>query len=234
MLEGNALDTLFVLRDSKTRRISSGDPAGSNDDAVHIAPGATHDAAQIDGSGIIRHIWCTLSSKDEDILRRAVLRMYWDGEEVPSVEAPIGDFFGVGMGLTRNFVSEPLSMCPQDGRGFNCYFPMPFERGARVTLQNESALPLNFFYYVDYERTAVRADYARFHAQWRREADTDGVARKLGDSLLQPSPRAGVDRPEDWPAGWDIENPDGEGNYTILEATGRGHYVGCNLNILNF
>lgn len=232
--EGNALDTLFLLRDSKTRRISSGDPKGSNDDAAHIAAGETYTVAQIEGSGIIRHIWCTLSSKDEDILSRAVLRMYWDGEETPSVEVPVGDFFGIGMGLTRNFVSEPLSMCPQDGRGFNCYFPMPFEKNARITLHNESPMPMNFFYYVDYEIMPVEADYARFHAQWRREPDTDGIARKLGPALRERSARAGIDRPEDWPAGWDIENPDGVGNYTLLEATGRGHYVGCNLNIFNF
>lgn len=90
MPEGNALDTLFLLRDSKTRRISSGDPKGSNDDAAHIAAGETYTVAQIEGSGIIRHIWCTLSSKDEDILSRAVLRMYWDGEETPSVEVRSG------------------------------------------------------------------------------------------------------------------------------------------------
>ncbi len=234
MLEGNNLDTLFVLRDTKTRRVSSYDREGGNNDSALIQPQGTLDVADIGGSGVIRHIWCTLSSTDPDILSRAVLRMYWDGEQNPSVEAPIGDFFGIGMGLTRNFVSEPLSMCPQDGRAFNCYFPMPFASGARITLENESDVQMNFFYYIDYELMDVRDDFGRFHAQWRRERDTDGFARREGKDLGERSPLAGTSRSDTWPALWDAPNLDGKGNYVILEAEGRGHYVGCNLNIFNF
>lgn len=231
---GNSLDTLFVLKDSKTGRVSSSAKDGSNNDSCYVEPHETLTLASLTGSGIIRHIWCTLSSKDADILCKAVLRMYWDGEESPSVEVPLGDFFGIGMGLTRNFTSEPLSMCPQDGRAFNCYFPMPYGDGAILTMENESDEPMNFFYYVDYETCEVRPDFARFHAQWRRERDTDGFARREGPSCMESGPNAGLKRPDRWPKAWDVCNVEGEGNYVILEAQGKGHYVGCNLNIYNF
>ena len=69
--------------------------------------------------------------------RRVVLRMYWDGEATPSVECPIGDFFGLGHGLFKNFVSLPLQMSPENGRGMNCWFPMPFSEGMRIEVTNE-------------------------------------------------------------------------------------------------
>ena len=77
--------------------------------------------------------------------------MFWDGEASPSVEVPLGDFFGIGFGLRRNFVSLPLQMSPQDGRGFNCWFPMPFAAGARFELENQGEQQRIFFFYIDYE-----------------------------------------------------------------------------------
>jgi hypothetical protein len=89
-------------------------------------------------------------------LRRLVLKMYWDGEEEPSVLVPVGDFFGIGHGRTRNFVSAPLQMSPEDGKSFNSFFHMPFADGARIEvtseLEHEEVL---LYYYVDYEELAL-------------------------------------------------------------------------------
>lgn len=235
MLHGNSLDTLFVIKDTQSLRVSSAAADGSNEDYIVLQPGEVRAFAEMEGAGIVRHIWCTFSSHAPDALTRLALRMYWDGEDHPSVEAPLGDFFGIGMGVCKNFTSEPLQMCPQDGRGFNCFFPMPFGRGARMTLTNETEEPANFYFYVDYERLEeVPDEYARFHAQWRRVRDTDGLCRYHPELMEELSPKAGNERPEWWKKAWDLANLTGEKNYTILEARGRGHYVGCNLNVVNF
>lgn len=223
-LLGNSLDTLFLVKESRTRRASSYDRSGGNDDCFHIAPRETGLLANIEGAGIVRHIWCALGGQAAKHTYALTLRMYWDEETHPSVEVPLCDFFGIGMGGRKVFISEPLSMTPRDGQGMNCYFPMPFSQGARFTVENETDLPLSVYFYIDYEQVdAVPDEYARFHAQWRRNPAT----RKIEDpALLEPG--------EDGMPGWQIKNLDGEDNYVILEAKGRGHYVGCNLNIFNF
>ena len=109
---------LAKLRDCRTRRISSWDRKGGNADFVTIPAGKTEVIADIKGAGRITHIWCTIACEEEYYLRKILLRIYWDGEKAPSVETPMGDFFGMGHGLTRNFVSLPLSMGPQDGKAF--------------------------------------------------------------------------------------------------------------------
>lgn len=232
-LNGNSLDTLFLIRDVETRRVSSAAEDGSNNDSRRVPAGSSIVVAEIPGAGIIRHIWCTQSGSDPNLYTLLVLRMYWDGEESPSVEVPLGDFFGVGMNMVRNLYSEPLVRAPQDGRGMNSFFPMPFGRGARIELENQSAYDVNFYYYVDYEvLPEIPDDYGRFHAQWRREASTGG---KATPEMYERSELSGVEeRGRNWPKCWDIENRDGAGNYVILEATGRGHYVGCNLSVFNF
>jgi hypothetical protein len=112
-------------------------------------------------------------------------------------------------------------MSASDGRGFNCFFPMPFNHSGRIEIANDGAKPLTCFYYVDYETYETpQHDIGLFHAQWRRENPTDGWG-KTGE------PHGFRDRAEFWKR----PNLDGAGNYVILEATGRGHYVGCNLNI---
>lgn len=233
MLNGNSLDTLFLIKDIQTRRISSSAVNGDNLDSRQIRAGETLLVADIPGAGIIRHIWCTMKCQDPNGLSLTVIRMYWDGEETPSVEAPIGDFFGIGMNMARNFVSEPLVMAPQDGRALNCYFPMPFGHGAKITVENQGNAEMKFFYYVDYEmHDQIPDDYGRFHAQWRREASTGGTATEAD---FVPSKRAGENgRTPTWPSCWEKENRTGEGNYVILEAKGKGHYVGCNFSIFNF
>ena len=93
------MDDLYRVRDAHSARASSYDRSGGNADMRPIAPGGTLVLADLKGPGCIRHIWVTISSDEEYYLRRLALRMYWDGEQNPSVEAPIGDFFGVGHGI---------------------------------------------------------------------------------------------------------------------------------------
>ena len=102
------------LRDARSKRASSYDRSGGNDDFVQVPAGKTVTLAAIDGPGCVRHIWITLSAKDEMIRRNAVLRMFWDGRTHPSVESPLGDFFGQGWGENYNFKSLPLAAAQQD------------------------------------------------------------------------------------------------------------------------
>ncbi|NLI00813.1 MAG: DUF2961 domain-containing protein [Chthonomonadales bacterium] len=219
------LANLAMLRDARSGRASSFDRSGGNEDFVVFAPGETRAIAEIGGAGCIRHIWMTTAGQEKALHRRWVIRMYWDGETSPSVECPLGDFFGMGFGMTRDFVSAPLQMSPGGGRGMNCWFPMPFSDGAVVTITNDGDLPNTLYYYVDYEQYDRPIEgLARFHAQWRRENPTDG--------WMDPSRRDEL-QGDVWKV-WKLPeamNPTGEGNYVILEAEGRGHYVGCNLHI---
>jgi hypothetical protein len=231
-----SLANLARMRNYKSRRLSSWDRSGGNMDAVMVAPGECVVLGEIAGAGCVKHIWMTMASlpAEPHDLRRTVLRMFWDGEPHPSVEVPLGDFFGIGFGLRRNFVSLPLQMSPQNGRGFNCWFPMPFAAGARFELENQGAQRRIFYFYIDYEEhAAIDADLGRFHAWWNRANPTAGTARArgytradYGYSAARPAGAGlGIDGP------WKQPNLSGARNYVILDAVGNGHYVGCNLNI---
>jgi hypothetical protein len=209
---------LPLLVDVTSHRASSWDRSGGNDDFAIIAPGAVLPFAEIAEPGVIRHLWLTAESADQQFLRKVVLRAFWDGEATPSIEVTLGDFFGMGHAMTRTFWSLPLQMSPEDGRGFNCWFPMPFD-AASISVENQADRPVTLFFYVDYELTGVRAapDLGRFHAEWRRQAC---VGIEQGDLSDEAFLRGGT-------------NLTGDDNYVVLEAEGRGHYVGCNLNIEN-
>jgi hypothetical protein len=116
-------------------RESSTDPTGANADMRVVAPGATQTVLDTDGPGIISHIWFTIATPESYHLKRIVLRMYWDDESTPSVETPIGDFFGLGLGTYHNWDSELLSVGSVNA--LNSYFIMPFQRHARITVTNE-------------------------------------------------------------------------------------------------
>ena len=191
------LGTLSQPQPYVSKRVSSFDRTGGNRDALTIKPGETAVLAELTGPGAIHHIWVTISA-EPFYGRKLVLRMYWDGESAPSVEAPIGDFFGVGHGLNRNVSSLPIA-CTSEGRARNAYWHMPFRQSARVTVTNEGSRPVSaFYYYIDYRQLdGMAPDTPYFHAQYRQE--------------MPPEPGR---------------------NYLILEAEGRGHYVGCNLSIL--
>lgn len=217
-----SLDDLPVLRDYTSHRISSHDTSGGNADAWKIEPGETRVLAEIDGPGCIRHLWMTLAMPQEDYLRRIVLRCYWDGCDEPSVEVPIGDFFGLGHAKRKNFVTAPLQMSPQDGTGFNSWWPMPFAKKARIEVENQGTEAYTNYFYIDYEKypfSFALDGHAYFHCQWRREADTKGWAHEEG---------------MEWKDVWSdprIINLDGKDNYIILETEGNGIYCGAHLDI---
>lgn len=227
---GSSLGDLPRIRQGVKRfRVSSWDQTGGNDDRWRFASGEARTIAELRGAGQVRHIWMTWKGEEEHLPRKLVLRAWWDGAPAASIEAPIGDFFGVGHGRLVNFTSAPLSMSPEDGRGVNCFFAMPFREEARFEVENQGDEPVYLYFYVDYEGyndPAFVKDLGYFHARWRRENPTDGW---------------GDDTPRDWlefedaawePGGvWRKPNLDGKGNYVILDAKGKGHYVGCNLNI---
>ncbi len=223
---GSSLRDLPRLRSSRRRRASSRDKSGGDEDWITLSPGQTKTLADIEGAGCINHVWITVSgdppskSPESNSLRKLLLKMYWDGEEEPSVLAPLGDFFGTGNAKTVNFASAPLQMSPEDGQALNCFFHMPFASGARVEVESElDSDRTSLYYYVDYEEFGeLEEGLGRFHAQWRRENPTEGAEQ--GDESNMEFLFEG-------------ENLDGEDNYTILEAEGRGHYVGCVLNVYN-
>lgn len=198
LLEGqNFLSGLEEKQNYRSKRISSYDPTGGNRDALTIAPGQTAVLAEIKGPAAIHHMWMTVAG-EPFYGRKLVLRIYWDGEDSPSVEAPLGDFFGVGHGLNRNLVSLPI-VRSSEGRALNCYWYMPFRWSARITITNEGTRPVgSFYYHIDYrELEDLPPDALYFHAQYRQEMPCEPGR-----------------------------------NYLILEAVGRGHYMGCNLSVL--
>jgi hypothetical protein len=172
----------------------SWDRQHKNNDARTLKPGEMLTIFEHKGAGTVHRFWVTIAPrKDVDILSQVILRMYWDGDTYPSVECPIGAFFGVGFGEQKDFISLPLN---ETSGGYNSYWPMPFHKSARWTLTNGSSKVLGaFFYNIDY--TALKSlpvDTRHFHAQFRREHPTTPGK-----------------------------------NYTILETTGAGHYVGTAL-----
>lgn len=221
-----ALRDLIRFKHARTRRISSWDRTGGNLDFIRIPRGETVTIADLKGAGCITHIWITVNCRDRDYLRKMILRMYWDGERDPSVDSPLGDFFGVGHGIAKPFQSLPLNVSGGTGTkgdrsAFNSYWQMPFAKSARIEIANECYCAIDSFYYhIDYEEydKLDDEDILRFHAKWRRENPCDGV-RPEGQDIVDVFVKN--------------KNLHGDGNYVILEAEGRGHYVGCVLSIDN-
>jgi Protein of unknown function (DUF2961) len=181
------LGGLPVLGDFETRSISAENPTGARAGGAKAVPDTTHGAARelgkpwkvrpcitlepgslttladITDQGMIQHIWITVDPK---AYRDCVLRMYWDGEDTPSVEAPLGDFFACGHGLRTNITSLAVAVNPSGG--FNSYWPMPFYKSARITVENQRDEPIDgFFYQITYALGQLPADLGAFHAQWR-------------------------------------------------------------------
>jgi len=196
----------------KSRRWSSYDKTGGNADNWPIPAGKTVVLGEMEGAGCVKHIWMT-TSEDNNNLRRLVLRMYWDGEETPSVLCPIGDFFGLGHAKATYFQSLPLQTFYL---GLNCWFPMPYAKGARITVTNDSDADSFLYFYIDYQKWDNPPDgMGRFHAHWRRKL----VVKK--DEQKGPNARGHIQR----------LNTTGDENYLILDVQGKGHYVGCCLHL---
>jgi Protein of unknown function (DUF2961) len=160
--------------------------------------------------------------------RKVLLKIYWDDQEHPSVFVPLGDFFCIGHSIPGNFAALPITVSakPEERHRFggsaalNCYFPMPFQKKARIALENQNDIPYAQYFYVDYElyREPLPEPVAYFHAHWHRVNPCQGWA-----------PQLQVNSPE-----VNIPHLDRNGNYVILETEGRGHYVGCNLSVAHF
>jgi len=186
------MNKITVLRREESRAITAENPKGKKGFGgqatgklgkgrkgkayLDLPKGETVTLADItDGPGEIRHIWITVTDKTHKnpyVLRNLVLRMYWDNEESPSVEVPLGDFFCNGFGEKTPVYSEPICVIPHGG--MNCYFPMPFFSRAKITVENQHQDDIDgFFYQIDYALVESHPkDTLHFHAQWRREAIT--------------------------------------------------------------
>ncbi|MBS1855020.1 MAG: DUF2961 domain-containing protein [Acidobacteria bacterium] len=192
----------------KSLKQGSWDRTGGNADRWQIPAGGTHEIFNAAGAGAITHIWFTIASGSADHLKELILRAYWDGNAKPSVEVPIGDFFGLNLGAYQIYQSEYLSCSP--GRSLNCYFVMPYKRGARLTVTNEGATQVGAFYSnIDYVEAPMPDDIVYFHAQYRQA--TPCVA------VTGPNPKV---------------NLDGKQNYVYTEARGKGHLMGVTLGVL--
>lgn len=193
----------------KSLKQSSYDRTGGNADRWQIPAGGVQEIFNATGPGVITHIWFTIASGSADHLKEIVIRGYWDGNAKPSVEAPIGDFFGLNLGQYQIYESEYLKCSP--GRSLNCYFSMPYKRSARFTVTNEGSAQVGAFYSnIDYLTVPkLPDDVVYFHAQYRQA--TPNVA------VTGPNPKL---------------NPDGKQNYTYMEARGKGHLMGVTLGVL--
>ena len=197
----------------KSLKQSSYDKTGGNSDRWPIAPGAVQEVFNAQGPGVISHIWFTIAAAGggADHLKELVLRGYWDGNAKPSVEVPIGDFFGLNLSTYQIYESRYLACSP--GRSLNCYFAMPYKRSARFTVTNEGKAAINSFYSnIDYMTVpSLPDDVVYFHAQYRQAAPCTPVAPAT-------------------PNGPKL-NPDGKNNYVYMETRGRGHLMGVTLGV---
>src|SRR5579864_750499 len=216
---GTWLGNLPKAKDYILRRASSYDRSGGNADYRQLAPGETLTLLDTAGPGLVSHIWTTIASGDPHHLKALVLRMYWDGELSPSVETPIGDFFGLGLGDYFQYQSIPLSVGSE--KALNCFFPMPFQKQARITVTNEGTQKVDAFYFnIDYRiyPHSLLADTLYFHAQYRQATPAHGWMNQWqsnGDRAVE-----------------DKKNLDGQDNYVWMEAKGRGHFVGVTMSVL--
>lgn len=158
--------------------------------------------------------------------RKALIKITWEDENTPSVLVPFGDFFCIGNSYPGNFTSLPfnVSLKPEEAGRYgapcsvSCYFPMPFNKKAKIEIINENELPFILYFYIDYEmyRKPLSEDTVHFHASWNRENPCKG----WGPELQTNSPEVNT-----------VPNLTGEGNYVVLETEGKGHFVGCNLSV---
>ena len=200
-----------LAQDYQSLKQSSFDRTGGNADRWPIAAGETKEVFNAAGPGVISHIWFTIAAPSTYHLKEIVLRIYWDGNAKPSVEVPVGDFFGLNLGQYNVYQSIFLNC--SSVKALNSYFAMPFRKSARITVTNDGGQNIGAFYSnIDYQ--LVRALPARclyFHAQYR-----------------QATPNTAVH----YPAGGNEVNLNGERNYVFMETRGRGHLMGVTLGVL--
>ena len=191
----------------QTRKQSTYDRTGGNADFRHIPPGGSLDVFQSDGPGIITHIWFTINSRSRRHLKELVLQIYWDGNSRPSVETPVGDFFGLTLG--DYFLYQSAFMNCSSIKALNCYFAMPFRRSARIAIVNQGAQAVDSFYSnIDYQLVrSLPSDALYFHAQYRQATPNHAIN---GDG----------------------KNLDGRDNYVFFESKGKGQAMGVTLGVV--
>lgn len=169
-----ALGDLPAIKPGRTRRATSANPdwRQGQDDWTSVQPGQTLTIADLEGPGVITHIWNTLNSQEPGHPRLLRLRIYWDGEREPSVDCPIGDFFAGGHGMNVPVDSATVRVTA-DGRARNCYWPMPFRKSARITLTNEGRRGAAVYYNVHWQSLpSLPEETANFHAEYRQAFPT--------------------------------------------------------------
>jgi len=214
----STLEKLTTIKQGvKSKRISSYDRTGGNNDRIeNIQPGETITLAEIEGAGVINHIWVTIAPEAPRLNRSdVILRIYWDGADFPSVESPIGPFFGQGWDETYSWASLPLASSPVKGNAMVSYFQMPFTKGARFEIENQADVAIDaFYFYIDYlELKEPLVSPAYFHA-WYNYLVTTAPEEGENEWGLLPMETG--------------NNPKGARNYLILDVEGKGHYVGIN------
>jgi len=219
MISGDLLSGLITPHEYTQRRSSSYDRSGRNGDSRPIAPGETLTLLDDSGPGIVTHLWFTIATDENYHLKKLVLRAYWDGEATPSVETPVGDFFGLGLGQYVLYQSLPLQVAPDNA--LNAFFPMPFQKSAKITVTNEGSRKVDDFYFnIDYRayKHPLPSGTLYFHAQYRQATPNRGWTNNWehnSDPLLDTK-----------------KNLEGTDNYVWMEATGRGHFVGVTMSVL--
>jgi hypothetical protein len=200
-------------------RSSSREGTGANADYRRVTPGETLTILDADGPGMISHLWFTVAMSEPFSLKRIVMRIYWDGEETPSVETPLGDFFGLGLGTVVSWQSTFLQV--GNNNALNSFFPMPYAKHAKVTITNEGKTSINSLYYnIDYRKNnkPLPAGTLYFHAQYRQAQPNKGWTNQWyenGDPMVNYK-----------------RNLDGKDNYVWFEAKGHGQYVGVTMSVL--
>lgn len=208
-----------------------------------VAPGQNRILLDVKGAGVIQRIWMTISDRSPAVLRSVRIEMYWDDAARPAVSAPLGDFFGLGLGRILPFQNALFS--DPEGRSFNSYIPMPYRKAARIVFINESDANLLLFYDVDFLRMkSLPADAMYFHTFWNRNAKTepgadfeilpkiDGKGRYLGANLgLISDPRYGDTW---WGEGEAKIYLDGDAALPTLNGTGSEDFVGSGWGLGTF
>ena len=251
------LGNLYRLSDAKTRSISpenfsgeagkggtatTGTGANASRDlgqgwkvspSIPIEAGQTYTLAEITGPGAIQHIWMTPTGN----WRYSIIRFYWDDEKEPSIEVPVGDFFGAGWGEYAHLNS--LAMTVNPGSAFNSYWVMPFRKKCRITMENINTERMILYYQIDYTLTSVPDDAAYFHAQFRRSNPTKGSLYTLVDGIKGKGQyvgtymAVGVNNNGWWGEGEIKFFMDGDSKFPTINGTGTEDYFCGSYNFEN-
>ncbi len=192
---------------------------------IIIKSGETVTIAEMEGPGAIQQIWMTPTGN----WQFSILRFYWDDEKEPSIEAPVGAFFGMGWGEYAPLNSLPVTVNP--GSAFNCYWKMPFRKKCRITMENiNSREEMRLYYQINYTLTNVGEDEAYFHAQYRRSNPNTTSVHTIVDGVKGKGQYVGtymgigVNNNGWWGEGEIKFFMDGDKEYPTIAGTGTEDY----------